>query len=292
MSVLNFGSLNIDHVYRVPHFVRPGETLSALSYTVKPGGKGANQSAAIARAGGDVMHAGKIGADGKWLIDELNRFGVDTTHVLVGDTPTGHAIIEVDDAGENAIVLYGGGNQKITPAEIDETLDSVSKDTVLLLQNEVNDTPYIMRAAAARGIPICINPAPMDPTVQRYPLELVETLIVNETEAKGILGSDVTIDKLLDTLVERVPQADVIITLGGAGLQARTGGETVVLPAYQVDVLDTTAAGDTFIGFYLARRLAGDDFERALQVASKAASISVTREGAMPSIPKLEEVVI
>lgn len=290
MSVLNFGSLNIDHVYRVTHFVRPGETLSADSYTIKPGGKGANQSAAIAQAGGEVDHAGKIGDDGKWLIDELDSFGVNTTWVQVGETPTGHAIIQVDDSGQNAIVLFGGGNQKITSEEIDRTLDAAEPGTVLLLQNEINDTPYVMRAAAKRGIPICINPAPMDEMVPAYPLELVETLVVNETEALGILGEQTPVEELLDRLEEKVPQADLIITLGGDGLQARSKGQTVVLPAFPAKVVDTTAAGDTFIGYYLARRLAGDDFEQALRTASKASSIAVTREGAMPSIPKLDEV--
>jgi len=291
MSVLNFGSINIDHVYRVPHFVRPGETLGARSYTIKPGGKGANQSAAIAQAGGSVFHAGKIGEDGRWMVDMLNEFGVDTRFVRVGETATGHAIIQVDDNGENSIVLYGGGNQEITRHEIDATLDSVNAGTVLLLQNEINDIPYIMRAAADRGIEICINPAPMTEAVQGYPLDLVTTLVVNETEARGILGSDVPDEGLLDRLTEQVPGADLIVTLGAAGLQARSGQQTVILPAFPAEVVDTTAAGDTFTGFYLARRLAGDDFERALMVASKASSIAVAREGAMPSIPKLDEVV-
>lgn len=290
MSVLNFGSINIDHVYRVPHLVRPGETLSARSYTIKPGGKGANQSAAIALAGGSVFHAGKIGQDGRWMVDMLDEFGVDTRFVRVGETATGHAVIQVDDNGENSIVIYGGGNQEITSDEIDATLDSVDAGTVLLLQNEINDVPYIMRAAAERGIEICINPAPMTEAVRGYPLELVKTLMVNETEARGILGSDVPDEGLLDRLTEQVPGADLIITLGAAGLQARSGQQTVILPAFPAEVVDTTAAGDTFTGFYLARRLAGDDFERALKVASKASSITVAREGAMPSIPKLDEV--
>lgn len=169
MPILNFGSINIDHVYRVPHLVLPGETLSARSCTIKPGGKGANQSAAIAQAGGSVFHAGKIGEDGRWMVEMLNEFGVDTQFVRVGETATGHAIIQVDDNGENSIVIYGGGNQEITRDEIDATLDSVEAGTLLLLQNEINDVPYIMRAAADRGIAICINPAPMTEAVQGYP---------------------------------------------------------------------------------------------------------------------------
>lgn len=292
MGVLNFGSINIDHVYRVPHLVRPGETLSARSYTINPGGKGANQSAAIAQAGASVFHAGKVGQDGRWMVDMLDEFGVDTRFVQVGEAATGHAIIQVDDEGENSIVIYGGGNQEITSDEIDATLDSVDAGTLLLLQNEINDVPYIMRAAAERGIEICINPAPMTEAVRGYPLDLVKTLVVNESETRGILGSDDVPDEdLLDRLTEQVPGADLIITLGAAGLQARSGQQTVVLPAFPAEVVDTTGAGDTFTGFYLARRLAGDDFERALKVASKASSIVVARKGAMPSIPKLDEVV-
>lgn len=291
MKILNYGSLNIDHVYSVGHLVRPGETLASTSYAMHPGGKGANQSAAIARAGGTVHHAGKIGRDGRWLVEKLAAFGVDTTQIRVIDGPSGHAIIEVDSAGENSIIIHGGGNQQITRDEIDQTLAGTDPGDILLLQNEINNTPYLMEAAAARSLSICLNPAPFDSAVLDYPLDLVSVFVVNETEAQGLAGDAPTPERALEILSSTYPAADVIVTLGASGLIARSGSETVLMPASPTSVVDTTAAGDTFIGYYLARRTAGDDFEQALRTATLASAIAVSRPGAMPSIPLLDEVI-
>ncbi len=290
MSILNYGSLNIDHVYGVPHFVRPGETLASDSYTMEPGGKGANQSAAIARAGGSVMHAGKIGADGFWLVDQLRECGVDTSGIRTYDGVSGHTIIQIDAAAENAIILHGGGNQEISTSEIDETLAAASPGTVVLLQNEISNTGYIIRKAAEIGLPICINPAPMDPDVLTYPLELVHTLVVNETEGAAITGPLATSHEVLDALVARFPKPDVILTLGAQGVLCRSGDERYEIPAAPAHAVDTTAAGDTFIGYYLARRQAGDSVEVSLVIAGKASAIAVSRPGAMRSIPLASEV--
>lgn len=292
MKILNYGSLNIDHVYSVDHLVRPGETLASLNYAMHPGGKGANQSAAIARAGGAVHHAGKIGRDGRWLVDQLTEYGVDTSQIRVTDDPSGHAIIEVDAAGENSIILHGGGNQQISTDEIDETLALFGPQDTLLLQNEISNTDHLMRAAAKRGLTICFNPAPMDPGVLDYPLELVGTFVVNETEAMGLATGAQTPEQALEALAVRFPGVEIIVTLGASGLIARRGSESVLMPAFAANVVDTTAAGDTFIGYYLARRAAGDCFSDALRVASKASALAVSRPGAMTSIPLLNEVIV
>ncbi len=291
MQVLNFGSLNIDLVYRVAHVVRPGETLAGTALERHAGGKGANQSAALALAGARVFHAGKIGDDGAWLVEQLARLGVDTRHVRRGDVPTGHAVIQVDTHGENAIVLCGGANRRIADDEVDATLAEFGPETVLLLQNEINGIPRLMRAAHARGLSIVFNPAPMDREVLAYPLELARTLIVNETEGAALVGAGEPAD-MLARLAARLPQAEIVLTLGSRGVLYHAGGHTLRVEACPVRVVDTTGAGDTFIGYFVARRMAGDAVERALRIASQAAAITVSRPGAMDAIPRLDEVAV
>ena len=187
MNILNFGSLNIDLVYQVEHIARPGETIASSAHQVFAGGKGANQSAALARAGARVFHAGQVGPDGQWLVDKLAGLGVDVQHIRVGDVPTGHAIIQVDRHGQNSIVLFAGANAQINRATIDATLSHFGAGDILLLQNEINDIPYIVAAAAKRGLRICLNPAPCGPEIRDYPLELVHWLVVNQPRPKASL---------------------------------------------------------------------------------------------------------
>ena len=290
MKVLNFGSLNIDHVYRVPHILRPGETLASISFENFAGGKGANQSAALARAGLDVAHAGKVGRDGTWLLDKLRSFGVDTQLTLVGDGPTGHAIIQVDDAGQNAIVTFAGANKQITQAEIDAALAHAAPGTILLLQNEINDIPCIMKAGEAHEMRICFNPAPFDEGVLEYPMHLVDILILNETEAAGFCPRK-KLGDMLHGLAEMFPRTEIIMTLGEDGAVYRRSGEEVRVPAHRVNAVDTTAAGDTFIGYFLAAKLEGKPVRDCLELACKAAAICVSKKGAMDSIPGRGEVV-
>ena len=186
MNILNFGSLNIDLVYQVEHIARPGETISSSAHQVFAGGKGANQSAALARAGARVFHAGQVGPEGQWLVDKLAELGVDVQHIRVGDVPTGHAIIQVDRHGQNSIVLFAGANAQIDRGAIDTALSHFDQVDILLLQNEINDIAYIITSASERGLTICLNPAPFGPEVCAYPLKLVDLLIVNETEAIGL----------------------------------------------------------------------------------------------------------
>jgi len=287
--ILNVGSLNIDHVYRVPHVVRPGETLSSLSYQRFAGGKGFNQSIALARAGANVSHAGRIGSDGVWLRDLLAEAGAAVTHLQVVDAPTGHAIITVTPDGQNSIVLYGGANQTVAPEDARRVIASFRAGDYLLLQNEISALPSIMRMACEHGMRIVFNPAPMDAQVLLYPLETVSCLLLNEIEGAQLAGTEKP-QAILEALRRRFSEMTVILTLGPEGVLASEGGPAVHVPALQVKVVDTTAAGDTFTGYYLAERLRGAAFADALRTACAAAAICVTRAGAADSIPTRAEV--
>jgi ribokinase len=186
MRVLNIGSINIDYVYEVDHFVRPGETLGSLSFRVFAGGKGFNQSIALARAGATTFHAGRVGENAKWLLKRLEQDGIDTTHVTVGEATTGHAIIQVVPDGENAIVLHGGANRHITEADVACALSSCSAGDFLLIQNETSSVAQAIQAAHERGMRIVFNPAPMTTDVYHYPLGLVDVFVLNETEAEAL----------------------------------------------------------------------------------------------------------
>ncbi len=290
MGVLNFGSLNIDHVYRVPHFVRPGETLTSLDYRRFAGGKGLNQSIALARAGAQVHHAGKVGPEGTWLRDTLAAEGVNVDFVQVTDDPTGHAIIQVVPEGENAIVIYGGANRTITPADATRVLAHFGPGDWLLLQNEISALAEILAQAGAQGLAIAFNPAPMTPEVLTYPLEHVRLFIVNQTEGAALTG-ETEPEAILAAMRRRFPQAATVLTLGAQGsLYADSEHGRIHTPAVPVQAVDTTAAGDTFTGYLLAGLMEGLSPAQALALATRAAAICVTRPGAAPSIPYRAEV--
>ena len=284
MKILNFGSLNIDHVYQVDHLCRPGETLASSSYQVFAGGKGANQSAALARAGAAVYHAGQVGPEGQWLIEKLAALGVDMQFTLIDESPTGHAIIQVDSGGQNSIILYPGANKSITTEHIEATLSYFNEGDILLLQNEINNVSHLIEQAYKRGFTICFNPAPYGPEVQAYALDKVHILVVNETEAMALAKVNST-EWLIDRLAEAYADAEIILTLGEQGVIYRSTQDSLEVPADLVDVVDTTGAGDTFIGYYLAGKAAQLSAVESLQRATRAAGLCVTRPGAMDSIP-------
>ncbi|MFO7729356.1 MAG: ribokinase [Spirochaetia bacterium] len=296
MRILNYGSLNIDHVYKVSHIVRPGETIGSESLQFFAGGKGANQSVAIAKAGSNVWHAGKIGSDGRWLLNSLTEAGVQTDLVSEYEGPTGHAIIQVNREGENSIILFGGGNKLITDREIDATLSHFVAGDYVVLQNEINSVPQIISKAHQRGMRVYLNPAPFSEDVKSWPLELVDTLIVNESEAAGLAGlttgsgSPVDVEHILGRLSAEYPSTDIVLTAGKQGAYYARGAETRLhVPIVDAPVVDTTAAGDTFLGYYLVARLSSADPLTAMQRATLAASITVSRAGAMESIPVATE---
>ena len=289
MNVLNYGSLNIDLVYRLPHIVRPGETLSSLSLERFAGGKGNNQSIALAKAGVKVFHAGRVGPDGAWLVRNLKEAGADVRHIREDKGPTGHAVIQVADSGQNSIVLFPGANHTLGKAEVAQTIRSFKKGDVLLLQNEINNMAEIMKQAHRAGLSIWFNPAPFSPAVLKYPLHLVDLFIVNEIEGTDLAGVN-SESKALATLARKFPKARILMTLGSRGAILKEGTQEWRAKAPKVKAVDTTAAGDTFIGYFAASLIKGFGPEQCLAYACKAASISVTRKGAAASIPSQSEV--
>ena len=293
MKIINFGSLNVDYVYRLDHIVKPGETLASSEMQVNPGGKGSNQSVALKRAGANVWHAGLLGEDTAWMRERLEREGVDVRHVLISkDIHGGHAIIQVDVNGQNSIVLFGGANQAISAAQVEHVLMNAEAGDWLVLQNEINVTPDVMAAGKAAGMKVCFNPAPFDEGVFNYPLENVDLFILNEHEAAGLARKPVETapEELIAALSAAYPKAMICITLGEAGSVLWTAATGILKQkAYSVKAVDTTAAGDTFTGYFLAELTRGASLAAALDMASRASAIAVTRPGALDSIPYLKE---
>ena len=289
MKILNIGSLNIDYVYQVDHMVAPGETLMAFKRDVYCGGKGLNQSIAMSRAGLQVNHAGCIGAEGMMLTDLLkeNDVNVDAVEVLMEST--GHAIIQVDASGQNCILLYGGANRLLTKEYIDDVLKDYGKDDILLLQNEVNNLDYIIDSAYEKGLQIILNPSPYDSALDACDMTKISLFLLNEVEGKQMTGYEEP-DDILTKLSKIYPNAKVVLTLGENGSVYQYDGERYAQKAYSVDAVDTTAAGDTFTGYFIAGMVEGKSPKECLDLAAKASSIAVTRQGAAPSIPYRNEV--
>ena len=295
MKILSFGSLNIDYVYSVPHFVKKGETLSAKELNVYTGGKGLNQSIALARAGVETYQAGAIGTDGMFLLEQLKEAGVKTDLVkILDDVRTGNAIIQNDDEGDNCIVLFGGANQAITKEQVDEVFKDFTNEDYLLIQNEINELSYIVEKAKEEGMKIILNPSPMNEKIMKLPLDQIDYFILNEIEAMQILEMDkpeeIDGKYIASLLHERFKDATIVLTLGSEGSVCISDDEYVELSIYKVKAIDTTAAGDTYTGYFIAGILNGKTIKESMDIASKASAIAVTRQGAAPSIPVLEEV--
>lgn len=289
MKILNFGSINIDKVYQVDHFVMPGETQSCKSFQVFPGGKGMNQSIALARAGARVWHAGRTGRDGDWLVQLMKEAGVDTRFVTVSEKDTGSAVIQVDDSGQNGILIHDGANGTMDEAFIHEVLAYFDKGDMLLLQNEINKIPEIMEAAWEKGMTIAFNPSPANEAIGQCDLSKVTWLLLNETEGEQLTGEKEP-ERILSQLLRRYPQLKVVLTLGEEGGIVQSGEKKFSFPAQRVKAIDTTGAGDTFTGYFLRGIAMGETEETAAVTAARAAAIAVTREGASVSIPFYSEV--
>lgn len=291
MKILSLGSLNIDLVYSVSHINLEGETLSARELEQKQGGKGLNQSVALARAGAEVFMAGCVGADGADLVETLRHSGADTTFIRKVDEPSGHAIIQLADSGANSIIIYGGANLKITPEMIDETLSRFAPGDYILLQNEISNVDYAIRSAKERGLKVAFNPSPISEELLSYPLELVDVFILNELEGQTLSGIESEKgSEVMASLIQKFPQAVIVLTLGDKGAMYHGNGQDLTCCAHKVSVVDTTGAGDTFCGYFLACTMRGMDPKTALETASRASALAIGKKGAAVSIPTLAQV--
>jgi len=278
--ILNFGSCNIDHVYTVDAFVRPGETLSSRTYQTFPGGKGLNQSVAIVQAGGACAHIGRIGRDGEWLKGMLHSLGINTDFLTVSTEPTGHAIIQVTPDGENAIITHGGANHTTTRSEIDSALETTKDTDFVLIQNEIKNVSYIIESAKKRGLQVAFNAAPINNGVEGYPLDALDLLFLNETEAEQLSRTRGTAE-IIRALARKLPETKLIITLGGDGSIYHYKDETLKQIAIDTDqIVDTTGAGDAFVGTFLAHLIKSGIPRKALVEAAKASAECISRKGA------------
>lgn len=278
MTIFNLGSINIDLIYRVTHFPAPGETMTTLEHERMLGGKGANQSIALARAGADIRHIGATRAEDGWLRAEMRRAGVDISGVQNSDLATGHAIVTVSADGENQIMLYPGANHTIDMARASEALAKAGPADWALLQNETNGAGEFVAAARERGMKIAYSAAPFDAELTASLLPQTDLLVVNEGEAAA----------LSDMLGKPAAEAGIphlVVTRGGDGADYAGVDGTLHSPAFAVTPVDTTGAGDCFFGFLLAGMAGGKPIETALREASAAAAIQVTRPGAAAAIP-------
>lgn len=291
MRVFNLGSLNIDYVYDVDHFVNAGETISSLNMSVFPGGKGLNQSVALSRAGAKVLHGGIVGKEGDLLLETLAKSNVDISRIKKTDASCGHAIIQVNKSGENCILLYSGTNYAIDENYINEFLCDAQKGDILLLQNEINALDLIFIIAAQKQLDIAFNPSPIGENIKSLPLNQVKWWFCNEIEAEQLFGSGDT-DTIKKNFLNMYPQSNLILTLGKKGAMFISAQTQAYQPIHDAPVVDTTAAGDTFTGFFLSSVINGCSVQKALEVASKASSITVSKKGASQSIPTIDKVIL
>ena len=280
-----------DYVYSVNHFVRACETLSSNKMEIFAGGKGLNQSIALARAGTNVVHGAKIGKDGDFLIDTLKSSGVNVDRIVKTTDSCGHAIIQVDNNGQNSILLYGGTNQCMNKEYVENFLSDATEKDILLLQNEVNGLDFIFKIAKEKGVQIAFNPSPINDNIKNLPLEQVAWWFVNEIEACELFGSN-NPEEICNNFIEKYPHSNLILTLGKNGSIFVNSNTRIKQQIFDAKVVDTTAAGDTFTGYFISAILNNHTFDYALKLATKASSISVSRKGASASIPLLQEVVI
>lgn len=292
MKIINFGSLNIDRVYSVSQFVTEGETVLAEGLQLFAGGKGLNQSIAAARAGAVVVHGGAIGAEGDFLLDILRADKVNTDNILHSSEETGHAVIQVNSNGQNCIIVYGGANQTLDKAYIEKVLECAEKGDIVLLQNETSAVSEIIRAAHARGLYIVFNPSPFPKNVSGVPFELVNCFMINEIEGAALATLPVSSapEIIIEKLAELYPASSVVLTLGSKGVTYADKENRYSHSAYTVSAVDTTAAGDTFCGYFLAGLCKQKPIPLCLQEASAAAAIAVSKAGAAPSIPVRSQV--
>ena len=289
MKVLNFGSLNLDYTYQVAHISRPGETILAKDVSMNLGGKGFNQSVALSRAGLACYHAGLVGEEGLEFYDACETFGIKTDYIKTVTGRCGHTVIQVDEDGQNCILLFGGANQKNSKEYVDEVLKNFDTGDIIVLQNEINELPYIIDQAFAKGMTIVLNPSPFDERLDACDLGKVSIFIFNETEGQQMTGMT-TPATIVAAMAASYSNAKIVLTLGEGGSIYHHGDEELYQAAFKVAAVDTTAAGDTFTGYFIAGLVKKLPMREVLINASKAAALAVTKAGAAISIPFMSEV--
>ena len=289
MKILNFGSCNIDYVYSLDHIVRAGETETTHGFEIFPGGKGLNQSIAAAKAGIKIYHAGCVGYDGNLLTDILSENGVDISYLSKISEKNGHAVIQVSNKGENSIFLYPGSNEMVSTDYIDNVLENFDSGDIILLQNEISNVDYIVEKAYQKNMCVILNPSPFNEKIDKIDLNKLTYVILNEIEIKEISGCSVP-EKGLEHIRNRYKNLKVILTLGIKGCIYADSECELYQPAFEVKAVDTTAAGDTFTGYFVAELSRGTQYPEILKIASAASAVAVSRKGAAPSIPDKSEV--
>ena len=285
MKILVLGSLNIDRVYRVHNFVRPKETRHAQAFICTCGGKGFNQSIALARAGSKIVFAGIAGVDGSMLIEMLRNEGIDTSLMRQSPNANGHTIIQVSDYGENCILVAAGANGETSKQYIHDVIAQFSEGDWILLQNEIANVDCAIEYAHARKLRVALNPSPFDDVISRCNLNYVDMLLINEVEGAELTGAAEP-EQILSILRTQYMNLSVLLTLGEHGaIFVDSQGIRYHVPSVPCVVKDTTAAGDTFTGYFLTSYFKDYDVSRALAIAAAASSIAVSREGAASSIP-------
>lgn len=289
MRYLVFGSLNIDKVYSLDRLPEKGETLSCRKYEIHVGGKGLNQAVSLSKSGAEVFMAGCIGHDGQFLADFLNSAGVDTSMIKVTDGFTGHAVIEVDADGQNQMILFPGANKEITEKYCDCVLSRFEKGDLVLLQYETSQVGYMIKKAHEKGLKVAFNPSPYVDKLRDFDYSDIDYLILNESEGCSITG-EADISAVSQKLKEKLCGGSVILTLGADGAIYTDENVFVRAPAFKVNAVDTTGAGDTFTGYCLTELLSGTEPENALKTASAASALVVMKPGAAETIPDKKEV--
>ncbi|MBL1378080.1 ribokinase [Zobellella iuensis] len=296
MTLTVAGSINIDHVIRLPQFPRPGETLTGRDYRIVPGGKGANQAVAAARAGATTRLVACVGEDALAgsLVAGFAADGIDTAAIdTVAGVNTGVALIQVNDNGENTIALAAGANGELTPARLERHAAALNCEQLLLqLEIPLDTNLAAARAAKTQGARVVLNPAPARPLPDEL-LALVDLITPNETEAEQLAGVAVNDDAGAAAAAEVLHAKGidtVIITLGARGVWLSERGQGRRVPGFSVQAVDTTAAGDTFNGALVAALQQGLPLAQAVHFAQAAAAISVTRPGAQTSVPFRAEI--
>jgi ribokinase len=291
--IVVFGSLNMDLVFRLAALPQPGETRLCANYESAVGGKGANQAAAAARAGAECRMVGCIGADafGARVVAELGGSGVEIGGVLRVDRPTGCAAVMVDDRGENQIAVASGANQEARSSRVEDAWLRAGDTLLLQLEVPAQENWLLLRRACDRGLRTVLNAAPAQP-IPAEAARLIDILVVNEHEARTLLGADSAAgdDSANAGSLAGCTGGTCIVTLGDAGAVAAFPGGRLEIGALPVDAVDSTGAGDAFVGVLAAALDEGHELAPALRLASIAGALACTVPGALPGLPHREAI--